>query len=382
MKNYDVVIVGSGPAGASLGWRLALQGKSVAILEKESNPVRKICGEYLCPQGVQILRDWGLSEFVDDSLMIKGMRIFSPKGEELLCDFPSGAGISLRRDEFDEMLRQGAIRAGAELFCGVRFEAASLLGKKWLVQTSAEDFTCKLLLGADGVRSQLAKSVGLFSECNTSRVAVHCFVDSLEERTPYGEMHLYEQGTYLGVNPTGMKELNLGYVLDSDRLREFENSKDFLLQTISKDHKLRKRLDMCTLREIKVTPSLHRRIRAISGRRVALAGDAAGFLDPLTGEGLYGALLSAQILGQQMEGVDLDSEELLREALNTYAETFKQVKFTKNLINTGFQWLIRHEKLLNWIGDRLAIRPNYRTALVGVIGNVIRPHEALQYCLG
>lgn len=382
MKSYDVVIVGSGPAGASLAWRLAQQGKSVAFLDKEVTPVRKICGEYLCPRGVQVLHNWGLSEFVDESLAVKGMRIFSPRGEELHCDFPSVAGISLRRDEFDEMLRQRAIRAGARLFTGVRFEAARLQGKEWLVQTSTEDFSCKLLLGADGIRSQLSKAVGFDSECKTSRVAVHCFVDSLEERSPYGEMHLYEKGTYLGVNPTGVKELNLGYVLDSDRLREFENSKDFLHQSIAKDHKLRKRLDLSTLREIKVTPSLHRKIKSITGRRVALAGDAAGFLDPLTGEGLYGALLSAQILGEQLEGVDLECEELLQIALDTYAVAFKRVKFTKNLINTGFQWLIRHEEVLNWIGDRLSIRPNYRTALVGVIGNVIRPHEALQYCLG
>jgi menaquinone-9 beta-reductase len=385
-QQQDVVIVGGGPAGALTAYLLARQGRRVTLLEAAPRVARKICGEYLCPPGVELLEELGLRH-VASGRELTGMRVVSPEGRVLTPSFPSrGArpsrGLGLNRAEFDRALLELASSAGATVLMGRRTRAVERTSQGWQVHSERSSETevhrGALLVGADGRRSVVARALGLRQETACDRVALHGHFHRSERNAALGEMHLLRDGSYIGVDPTGDHEVNVSLVCSATRLRALGGPRLTLQHYLAAARDYSERYgsfpDEAELRA--VSPVTHR-VRASTLPGLALVGDAAGFIDPLTGEGIYSALRGARALADALADATAFDAAGLAGPLRRYAGARHALFDPKWRLHRGFQWLLGRPRLVEHTGRFLARRPQRADAFLGIIGNVYRPFEGL-----
>lgn len=372
-KVFDVAVAGGGPAGAFLALQLARGGKSVLLLEAGDKIRRKVCGEYLCPRGVQLLRASGIEAALEGK-PIRGMRLFSPGGIAVETRFPGGAeGSAVRRDRLDEILLSQAAEAGAELRRGMRLERVVREHGHWELAAGGELFHARLLVGADGRQSFVAKSLGVHRPPHSKRAALHFYARTSRENGNLGEMHILEGGAYVGVCPVGSSELNVSVVCDGSELKH--GARPALERLLARSPYLAGRfLPLAAETQVQAACPLGHAVRDVAGPGWALVGDAAGFLDPLTGEGIYQALESASLLAARV----LDGAPTLH---HLYARDHELAFRAKTRVNRVFQRLIRHPIACDWVGTRLRASQARADAFIGLVGNVHGPREALKQIL-
>jgi geranylgeranyl reductase family protein len=377
MKTYDLLILGGGPSGSFLGYLLAKEGLSVAIVDAQKNKKRKICGEYLCPKGVEILWKSGLSSVAGERT-IEGMRLVSPSGKIVNSKFPANStngGRAIQRDIFDSSILQAAKVAGCDLFLGEKIDRFQSDGTLWTIQRKEKSLRARFLVGADGRQSIVAKKMGVEIPQNPHRVALHAYLPI--QGAKCGEMHILEDGAYIGINPTGDNELNVSLVCDSKHLKA-KSPLEVFQYWVSRSRDLSPRLlKALSGSEIFVTSPITHIVKSVSGNRWALIGDAAGFLDPLTGEGIFQALISAECFANAF--LAERKEALFPQIVPSYEKFRKSIFWQKRLLNQSFQLVIRSSFLSNSIATLLQMNQKIADTFIGIIGNIFTPTQALKF---
>jgi len=383
MLIYDSLIVGAGPAGSILAGQLAKNDFSVLVLEANKSVKRKVCGEYLCPLGVSLLKERGLSHILLPFEKIYGMNIFSPRGIKVASTFPETdffkeKGVSLNRSKFDSSLIDFAKESGAEFLFGTSVKDFSFNGTFWEVYDhEGNTYRARLLVGADGKRSKVSKKLGLTLKSDSSKVAIHCWKKGDFNFERKGEMHLFNDGSYIGVDPINGGEINLSLVCESRLIKEFKTPKELLNSFLEKSDSLFERVGKVGEDEevFTVSPITHKVSSAIS-HHAALVGDAAGFLDPLTGEGIFNAIWMSTNLSDCLvnERCSLFNYKLCLEKYEKKRTSFFRQKV---ILNTFFQWLIRKEKLIHYVAIFLRGKRSRADSFVGIIGNIYKPLTGL-----
>src|SRR5580704_9062016 len=113
-RSYDVIIAGGGLAGLALSIQLARSGYSVALLEKESYPCHKVCGEYVSLESWNFLEDLGLPLSDWNLPIIRHVQVSAPNGESILHDLPLG-GFGISRYKLDSAMAAIARSEGVDL---------------------------------------------------------------------------------------------------------------------------------------------------------------------------------------------------------------------------------------------------------------------------
>jgi 2-polyprenyl-6-methoxyphenol hydroxylase-like FAD-dependent oxidoreductase len=354
------------------------------VLLVEAQPVfdERVCGAYLCPAGVALLDELQLrNELTAGMRLLLGMVLVAPNGKRLQTRFPSGTrapnfGISLLRPQFDNALLQAAARAGATVRFGARMQNLHRAAEGWMVELqNGEHISARLLIGADGRKSQVARLLGLATPPWQKRVALHVDVPSLTETEPYGEMHVFEDGSYIGINPIGRRRLNISALCGPD---EFHGgtARDFVNQRTQSSPQFRHRIArLAEEAKVRATFPAASNARDVVAANAALIGDASGFLDPLTGEGIYQALWTARALAENVS-VAWQSDARLNEALRRYATQRRHQHLGKRLCCQAFQGIIRRAHLTNSIHRFLSLREGVGDAFIGLIGNNYTPAQA------
>ncbi len=286
----DVLVVGGGPSGAVLAYELAQRGLHVLIVEKATLPRYKACGGGLTVKTVQNLP---LDVGPVLELQAAGGRV-SYGGRPLLqADVPEGIAWLVMRDRFDHWLVQRAIDAGARLIEGRAVTAVEQENGRVVAIVAGERLAARLLAGADGVHSVVARSTGLLPRRRTGM--------ALEAEVDVPPAALAAQGTYatfdFGALPHGY-----GWIFPkSDHLsvgvfHARPGKVDGLRQ-----HMERWAASQAVLRERRVIRQRGHPI-PLGGQggarhcgRVLLVGDAANLADPWLGEGIYYAVRSARL---------------------------------------------------------------------------------------
>lgn len=318
----DVLVVGAGPAGSALARQLAGTGLDVVVVDRAAFPRDKPCGEFLSPQCQPLLEDLGLGDLLAglgahrvDAMHLHHGRRAAHGGFRAIDGTRAPAhGFGVRRAAFDHALLRAAERAGARFLarqelvalvrdangrvCGASLRAVGEPGT-----APVRTIHARYVVGADGVRSRTAAALGVQRQTRwLDQVALVAHFDGVAPRGN-AEVHLLRGGFFAATSvEDGSFGVNL--VLPRRRLRERGPASSwdaFVAGYLEAAPSFAERLRGARRR----APwrgcgpfAFHTRTQTVPG--AALVGDAAGYVDPLTGEGIYFALFGAASLGRAL----------------------------------------------------------------------------------
>jgi flavin-dependent dehydrogenase len=301
---HDVIIVGAGPAGAVAALVLARAGLRVRVFERARFPRDKLCGDTLNPGALAIMRRLGLDHVAGGGLPIDGMIVTGAGGVQVRAAYERAQGRALVRRDLDTALARAAAAAGAAIEEGVlvRGALATDVGRRRAVTgvvLKGSDGrpvreTARLVIAADGGSSRVARGLGLSRfPRRPRRWAVGGYFDRVGAMSSYGEMHV-RPGHYIGVAPLAGGVAN-ACVVTADRAR-LRDPAALLTTTLGSDPQLAGRFARARLiaRPVCTGPLAVDCDRA-GASGLLLAGDAAGFIDPMTGDGVRLALRGGEL---------------------------------------------------------------------------------------
>ena len=337
----DVIVSGGGPAGTLAAIRLAHGGARVVLCDRDVFPRHKLCGDTLNPGGVALLRASGLAGPIEThGLPLEGMLVTGATGVSIRGTYGDGlVGRAWARRHLDLQLLDAAGRAGVDVRTSVKVHAPLLAAdgrvagvRLRLSNGHEETLESRWTIAADGRRSPLGVGLGLIGHPRQPRRwAIGTYAEGVDRVEGFGEMHV-RAGHYIGVAPAESGLVNLCLVTSArDGMADPANR---LWQAIRHDPILRER---CA-RARQVAPVVTLGPLAVDARAVGvpgllLAGDAAGFVDPMTGDGLHLALRGGQLAADVLlrHAGDVDDEVIAR-LRRTRREAFgAKIRFNRAL---------------------------------------------------
>jgi geranylgeranyl reductase family protein len=332
-NRYDVIIVGCGPGGAHLGYLLSSKGLKILIIEKKSLPRYKACGGGLTKKAVDIL-PFDISEVVED---YSHTAVINIENKPVFVEtFDKPIITMVMRDKFDHFLAKKAIEAGAVVHENTTFKALSGSAGNLTVEAvrsngSVQQYKTRLIVGADGIHSKVAKCLGFLSKPN--------LMIAIEGEVFHEDPHAVEKFKNsvcfdFGVIPKGYgwvfpksSHLSMGVLTYSKKIKSLKHYLNSYIK--SKDQK-----NGAETRTVKghLIPCMPCKNSVFADDRGLLVGDAAGFTDPVTGEGIYfalkGALIASEVIVNAVESGHKHME-LYNILLNK--EFLKELTYAKRL---------------------------------------------------
>ena len=303
MKHFDVAIIGSGPSGASTAFYLGKKGISTVIIEKETLPRYKTCGGGFVNRGRKNM-PFEINEVIEreffavDSYFNNGKIHYQSTKEKPIITM-------IMRDAFDNLIVEKAKEFGVTLLENHTLKSIEFTNEKSILQTSQEKISANFVIAADGVLSPTAKMAGWTKETRKLIPALEYEVEVSEEdfkrlsanvrfdidAVPYGYAWSFPKKNHLslGVLTTKKGKINL---------KEYYKK---YLQTLG-IHKIIK--EDAHGFQIPIAP----RTDGFVKNNVFLIGDAAGFAEPITAEGISNAILSGKYIAEAIIESNLNKE--------------------------------------------------------------------------
>lgn len=378
-------MVGGGPAGSAIAARLAERGHGVLLLDRDHFPRPKPCGECLNPGAVRALADLGVLPqlLALGPVPLQGWRIH-PEGvipfEGRLPQGQHGLGIS--RVALDRLLLEHARACGVEVRTGERVTDLLREGKR-VVRVrvrdgvgSVHETPARLVVGADGLRSVVVRRLGLIRRPPRLRkLALTAHVRGIEGLNGRGEFHLLGERC-IGVARVGGEGEDIANVTVVATGREVERVAGD--RTGYFDHALAgsprfagsERTD-----EVLATGPFDWPTHRTVADGALLVGDAAGYYDPFTGQGIFRALRSAELAAQVADEA-LRAGDLSARALAPYDRAWRRASAPGVRLQHLLEAFLSRGSLLRAFAPRLRRHPVFVDALLAVTGDV-RPVRSL-----
>jgi menaquinone-9 beta-reductase len=386
---WDMIVVGAGPAGATTALLCARAGASVLLIDRARFPRDKPCSEYLSPASTAILErlGGGILEAIESAAHAKlyGMTVVAPDGMAVTGRFRGGPrpySFALPRTSFDAILLAAAARAGVHVREGVTVEDLVWNGRAvaGVVARSRSgrrtQHFARVVVGADGLRSVVARRLGMIRHSPPQRIAFTAHVVSVAGVGDVGELHVSERG-YVGLGPVGAGITTVALVVPARTVRE--SRRDYratFFQELDRFPGLRGRFDPRHLvRDVLTTGPFAQWSRAATapGGGALLVGDAADFFDPFTGQGIHTALRGAELaaaclirgLARGVRG------SLPASVLESYGRARRRAFLGKWLLERLIGVGVGSATLTRRVVRRLARRPELADLLVSATGNIV-----------
>ncbi len=389
---YDVVIAGAGPAGAATACRLAGAGLRVMLVDRAEFPRDKVCSEYMSPEGVRHLASLGVLEQVErqGGHPIRGTTVHAPRGSSLTGIFARAGhapfrdtGLSVARRILDQALVDAARRAGAELLERTAVQAVLRDGPNVtgvVLRDGAgttRELNARLTIGADGLRSVVARALGPQRSGPLRRYALVAHVAEVAGLGDTAEMHVTGRG-YVGLNPLGGGIANVALVLPHERMRASRGRvRRFFFEELARFPGVGPRVGPAKLvREVLVTGPFATRATSVTAPGALLVGDAADFFDPFTGEGICAALRGAELVADTMLEALAGRGPVPAAALRSYVRSRRRTFIGKWMVER----VIGYAMLAPALFDRAVARLEHHGlahTLIGVTGDFVPPRAVL-----
>jgi len=377
-----VVVVGAGPAGSATALLLARAGGGarVLLLDRARFPREKPCSEYLSPESTRVLERLGpdvlAAVAAASPAQLTGMKVVAPSGTGVVGRFETFS-FALPRTRFDTILRNAAEAAGVEVRERVKVEElvydGGAVGGVVARDTRSgmrDAYRARVVVGADGLRSVVARRLGMVHTAGPRRMAFTAHVADVHDVHDLGEMHVGRPG-YVGLGPIGNGVTTVALVLP---LAEARRGERFFAE-LNRFPGVAGRFDARHIvRRVLATGPFARWSRrpVASGGGALLVGDAADFFDPFTGQGIYSALRGAELAASAILDT-LTTGASLRQYARARRREFTGKWLLERLIGIAVGW----PALIERVVGRMIRRPELADLLVRATGNCIPARAVL-----
>lgn len=359
----DIIVAGGGLAGLTCAIHLAASGCSVRVIEKDTFPHHKVCGEYVSNEVLPYL-DWlGVDPFSLGAVPISRLEYSDTMGNRLSTDLSLG-GFGLSRYTFDKALYNRATAAGA-VFCRERITGIEQYDNGFRLATaSGKAYSAAIIIGAFGKRSSIDKMMARdFMAERSPWMAVKAHYHGRHDDDVVG-LHRFPGG-YCGISRVENDTVNLCYLVHQDSFRRYKDLDTHREQVLGSNKVLRTFLrDAVCLFDRPLTisqVSFSRKAAVEDG--ILMCGDSAGLINPLCGNGMAMAIGSARIASELVRR--FLSGDISREQMeHFYAQQWRSTYGSRIRAGSGVAFLLRHTRLSGLLARAATYMPGILPAII------------------
>ncbi len=386
-SQLDVLVAGGGPAGSATATLLARAGLSVLIVDRAAFPRDKACSEYMSPEAVRILARLGVVENLEaaGAFPLEGMKVTGPRGATAHGKFSLAGyrpfrptGLSISRRILDYELLAAARAAGADVLEGARVE--DLLYKQGgvggvVVRDHAgrrHSLRARLTVGADGLRSIVARKLGPRRQGPSRRMAFVAHVARVAGMGASAELHFRERG-YVGLNQIGHEQTNVALVVPAARAAHARGGMaQFFSDTLTEFPGVGERIAAGEMvRPVLATGPFSVWSPKVIAPGALLVGDAADFFDPATGDGIYCALRGAELVADTAVAALSLPGPITVDRLVEYRRMRRRVFAGKWMLDRLMESALRFPRLFDRGISRLDRHEGMAHTVIGLAGGFV-----------
>lgn len=359
MVNFDVIVVGGGPAGSAAALFAARAGLKTLLLEKAVFPRDKTCGDALSGKSVFILRKLGLLNELEllPQVSAKGVVFSSPKGDMISIKFRGAqqnnvSGYVCKRIDFDYFLFNKSKSEVASCLEGFKTIELIRNGKKVVGikgipagEDKPQEFRAKVVIGADGYKSFVSRQLGLYNyNSRHTMVAIRGYYEGVTEVKDFIEIHYVKVALpgYFWIFPLPNGQTNVGLGMRHIDIKRKKIDLYRKLDEIIESDLFRHRfVEARRLSKIKGwNLPVGSIFRPNHSDGVLLIGDAAGLIDPFTGEGMGNALTSANLAIEVVKKA-IEKNDFSKAILSEYDRLLKDELSSELKLSTRLHRIMR-----------------------------------------
>lgn len=344
MKNittFDVIIIGGGLAGLTNAIHLSKFKQRVLLIEKNSYPKHKVCGEYISNEVLPYLNSLGIDPIKEGAKQISKVQVSTTKGNLIKGELPLG-GFGMSRYFLDSLLLKKALFNGVQV---LKDSVDSIVFKKgvFTVQTKdSKSFQSKITIGAFGKRSVLDQKMNReFIKKKSPYLAVKIHVKG---DFPENLIALHNfKGGYCGVSKVENNLINLCYITEYNSFKKHKNITDFQHQVVFKNKHLKKIFEESNpaFKKPLTISQISFETKKPVENHIIMCGDTAGMIHPLCGNGMGMAITSARLASirilQFLNGEIKTREGLEKQYFKDWNKEFKRRLKTGHFIARLFR---------------------------------------------
>lgn len=387
-NDYDIIIVGGGPAGSAAALYGAKEGLKILIVEKERFPRDKICGDAISGKSIENMELLGILDNVKKlpSVTLEHITFGSPSGKHITIPLSKNstrpAGFVIQRKHFDHFLFEQVKTSGVEYHentkvTGLLIESNQVRGVRVLDNTNGKSFDIrgKLVFGADGYNSLVARKTGYYAhDPKHWVVALRCYYANVKELSQRLEIYYSDiiQPGYFWIFPLPGNMANVGVgMLHKTLKRKNIDLREGLKKLVESPEFMDRFADATPLEKpVGWNLPVASKRRKSFGNGFLLLGDAAGLIDPFTGEGIGNAFTSAKHAIRTSRKA-IAENRLDSGFLSEYEEALWDEIGNELQVSTRLQKVGRYEFLLNFVINKASRNQNVRDIISGMMSNQI-----------
>jgi flavin-dependent dehydrogenase len=314
MTNWDVAVIGGGPAGSTAAAFAAKAGLKTLLIDRAVFPREKVCGDCLNPGCWEVFNQLGVAAEIAalPSAHLRWVAFTNLRGCRIEHQFPNAGPpeTGLRRSALDHALLLNAEKSGAEIWQG---EPVTGVERGWLIKTGRRQVRTRFLVAADGRNSSVARFLGAFPRTRTDRVACQTYFSA--DRPLHIALELNRLG-YMGIGTVGEGAVNLCIVARPKQIEEMR-------------FRISERFGLTPEHRWNTVAPLSRRPVETDDPSLFYVGDAARVVEPFTGEGIFYGLKTGWLAAESI----IESHKNGPSFRHRYAERHRQLYAGRLWIN-------------------------------------------------